>query len=510
MLDSIRRGQRWLTLLFVSVIGVVFVFFMGVGGGFGRGSRPSGNAVVELGDVRLEVSDFQRIRAQQEARYREQLGDQFDADATRAFLDSQALRSLVEAVVLADSARELGLHVSLEELQRLVRSSPSFQNESGKFDRQAFESFASYEYGSQRVFLEIVRRDLLRQKMIGLLYSQASISQAEAREAALYQLEEVRVAYVALDTDQLPAGEELGDEEVQAYLDAHGDELQARYDERLAEFQIPEKAHARHILIQLGTDASDEAVAEAHKKAQEARGRIVAGESFDQVAREMSEDAGSKEAGGDLGFFARGENAPTLEQAAFALEPGDLSDVIRSDFGLHVVRVEAREPASTRPFQEVGLELARAAAEATAAEERARELAEQLAAAVRSGESLEQAARARELTLERTGTLHRRPDGFVPGLGGSPELLGTAFILTPEAASSPRIFDVGSRLVLIQLLERKVPSEEDLAEAILAQAEALLDEKRNRLIQDWIDTRREKLAASGRLLINPDLVISDS
>ena len=165
MLNSLRRGQRWLTLFIVATIGVVFVFFMGWGGGGGGRSGPAGTAVVELGSVRFEVADFQRLRARQESVYRERLGDEFDSRAARFFLDSSTLSNLVDGAILAESARELGMRVTKQEVQRLVRSSSGFRDESGRFDPKQFDSFARYEYGSQRAFLEVVRNELLGQKL---------------------------------------------------------------------------------------------------------------------------------------------------------------------------------------------------------------------------------------------------------------------------------------------------------------------------------------------------------
>jgi len=508
MLESIRKGQRWLTRFLVTFVGGVFVFFMGVGGQFGPG-RPTGNSVVELGDMRMQVSDFQRVRARQEETYRDQLGDQFDTRAAASFLDAQSLGLLVDSVIMAQSARDLGLRVSLEEVQELVRQSPAFHDESGRFRPDAFVQYANYEYGSQRNFLESMRTDLLRQKMVGLIYEQATVSPAEIREAALYGLEKVRIAYVALDTASLPPDETVDDEAVDAYLDAHRAELEQIYQADVADYEQPERARARHILIQVAPDADDATVTAAREKAEAARARVMAGETFEAVAEDVSDDPGSRARGGDLGEFARGTHTRVLEDTAFALAPGDVSDVVRSESGFHIVKLEALEPASVRPFEgDVARDLARAEITRRRAEERAQQTSVQLADAIRAGSSLEEAARGLGLTLERTPLLTRRPDGFVPGLGGAPEVMATAFALDLDHASSPTVHSVGSRLVLVQLLERKAPTAEELATAEAEIGPNLLNAKRNRMVQDWVDRRRQALEASGELLVNASLVIS--
>jgi len=509
MLESIRRGQRWLTLLLIAFVGGVFVFFMGVGGGLQPGG-PTGNYVVELGDNRLDIQDFFRLRAQQEQGYREQMGDQYDARTSAPFIDSQTLRLMVESAVLADSAATMGLSVSRDEIQRLVRTSSVFRDEAGQFDHDRFVSYTEYEYGGQRNFMRFMTRDLLRQKMVRLLYGQATVSEAEARDAVLYQLEQVRLAWVAMDGSALAEGDAPDEEAVLAYLAEHRDALMATYDQRISEYEHPERVHASHILVRVSSVADDAEVEEARSRAQAIRERIVGGEDFAEVARETSDDSGSAETGGDLGFFAHADNEPVLSDAAFALEPGDLSDPLRTDVGFHVIILHAREPAATTGFDEVGPGLARASLESELGPARARQAAEALAAEVAAGQSLQQAALASGRSLERTSALHRRPDGFVPGLGPAPTLLNAAFGLSEDSPSSPRIFEVGNRFVLIELIEHTMPEEAEFEDALIGAEETILNAKRMRMIQDWVDERRNELEASGRLLVSAERVLAGS
>lgn len=509
MLESIRRGQRWLTLLLIAFVGGVFVFFMGVGGGLQPGS-PTGNNVVELGDIRLDIQDFFRVRAQQEQAYRDQVGDQYDAKTSAPFIDSQALRLMVESAVLADSATAMGLSVSRDEIQRLVRSSAIFRDEAGQFDHDRFVGYTDYEFGGQRNFMRFMTRDLLRQKMLRLLYGHATVSEAEARDAVLYQLEQVRLAWVALDGSTLAEEDKPDEEAVLAYLDEHRDVLMAAYDQRISEYEQPERVHASHILVRVSSVASEEEIEAARAKAQTIRERAVGGEDFAEVARETSDDSGTAEAGGDLGFFAHADNEPALSDAAFALEPGDVSDPVRTDVGFHVIRLNAREPAAMTSFDEVGPDLARAQLESELGPERTRQAAEALAADIEAGQTLQQAALASGRTLERTSALHRRPDGFVPGLGPAPELLNAAFRLTEESPSTSRVFEVGNRFVLIELVEHTMPGEAEFEDALIGAEETILEAKRMRMIQDWIDERRSELERSGTLRVSSERVLAGS
>ena len=505
MLDSFRKGQRWLTFIFVSVIGLVFVFFLGVGGGFGP-TTPTGNAIIELDDVRLTERDLARAREETENRLRAELGDAYEQLGAERFLDAQAFSSLLNTVILAAAADEMGLLVTKEELRRIVQASPLFRDEGGRFSPEAFDRFASYNYGSQRAFVQTFTRDLLGQKLVQLLAGQTRVSDAEVDLRTRYELEEARIAYVALPTDRLPADRSLDESEIEAWAAEHEEDLRGTYETRREGLSEPERVRARHVLILAAADASEEEIAAARGRAAEARDRIEGGEPFEDVAAELSEDAGTARDGGDLGLFARGDNDPALDEAAFALEPGGLSDVIRSAYGFHVLRVEERLEARTPDFEEVSLELAREEAERASALAWADEKSQTLADAVEAGTSLEEAARAEGLTLERPPTMKRRSDGFIAGLGAAPELLTTAFTLDTGESSST-IFDLPGRRVLIQVLERTGPDATQLANERASRRQSLETEKQNQVIQSWLNGYRSELEKSGRLRINAELAL---
>jgi parvulin-like peptidyl-prolyl isomerase len=262
---------------------------------------------------------------------------------------------------------------------------------------------------------------------------------------------------------------------------------------------------ARHILIQVAPDAPPEAVAAAEEKARAALGRLRAGEDFAAVAADTSDDAGSKAAGGDLGFFRRGQMVKAFEDAAFALPPGELGEPLRSDFGFHVIRVEEKREAQLRIYEEVREELAGEILGREMGRSAARLAAEQLAAAVAGGKSVEDAAREAGLTLERSGWLRRRPDGYVPGLGSAPDLLALAFTLEP-GQSSDRIFEVGDKLALVQLLERREPGPEEVDPVVEAERRSLEQRKLDSQLESWLGARRTALIASKQLVVNLDAI----
>jgi peptidyl-prolyl cis-trans isomerase D len=457
--------------------------------------------VVEVGPYRFGVREFEAERARRVDQYREALGDEFDAAALEDTLNDLTVQVLIERSILAQEAEKLGLAAPKGEIERAVKESPDFRGPDGRFDRENFSRFVEYAYGTERNFMVERRMGMLAGRMMQLLREIATVSEGEARDALRRRLEEVRIAFVALDDSRFTEEVEVTDEQVAEFLADREEEARDLYHQRSESYDLPEQVRARHILLKLAPDASDEQVAEVEARARGVLERLRAEADFAEIATEISDDTASKDNGGDLGFFRRGQMVKPFEEAAFSLEPGTLSDLVRSDFGIHILRVEEHTQASHTPFEEVRETLAREVVAQEILGERNRELAEKLAAAVRSGQSLEDAARLEELTLERSGWLRRRPDGFIPGLGATQDLMIAAFALAP-GESSDRVFEVGDKLALLQVLERQMPEEADVEKAVEVEREQLQNQKLMLLAQNWINERRAALIESGELAVD--------
>jgi len=506
MLEVLRRGRRWGTAVIVILVGGVFVIYFGVGGPMQ--CTPSG-AVVTVGDRSFHREDFLRLQERREAQIREAAGDAYDASAAREFLRANTANTLITRAILAEEAERLGLGVTKEEIRERIRSDPGFQDQTGRFRLDYYESWVQYEYGNEGRFLEMQSTELLAVKLARLLQQGARVSEAEARQAALHRTEEARLAFVALDPEEPArlgvATQEISAEQVDAFAAENAEALRQRYEATPERWETPAAVRLRHILIQKPEDAEPGALETARSRAQAALERIREGADFADVALEVSEDESSRESGGDLGFVAPEELAPTLREAAEGLEPGQGSEILEDDTGFHLVRLEGRRSAGSRSFDEVRGELAREMLVERRAEARARELAEALRAAVAEGQSLEAAAREQGLTVERTGWLRRRPDGFIPGLGASKDVQDVAFALEP-GTSAPRIFEVDGKRALVQVLERREPDPETLEARIEEERERLLAQERERLLMQWIDRRRDRLEREGRVAVNLDLL----
>jgi peptidyl-prolyl cis-trans isomerase D len=486
-------------VLWVVIIGVggVFVLYLGFQGGFApaAGSGP----VVRAGDFSFDGRDFERVRQGMEQRYRQALGDQFDSDAARGFLVESAGGVLLRSALLAFEGDRMGLTASDAEIRDYLKDSGLVDGE-GRLDRERITEYAESEFGSLRRFQERLRADLLAEKTARLIWESAAVSDAEARDAVRYQLEEVKIAAVKLDGRRMPAELVVPDEAAQALLAKDPERVRKSYESRKSTFDRPEQAHVRHILARF--EPGDEAAKQAARERIDAiRKRIEAGEDFAAVAKEASEDTATKESGGDLGFVSRGAVVKAIEDAAFAQAPGALGAVIESPQGFHLLRVEEHRPARVVPFEEAQAQVAAELARQDAAVAVARARAEKLAQAVRDGQSLVDAARAEGLEILRPDALRRRPDGYVPQIGGAPELVAAAFTLSLEKPSDPTIHSADENVfVLIQLLERKSPTNSEIEQALASTRERILEQRRAAAEQAWLGRLREDLTERNELV----------
>jgi peptidyl-prolyl cis-trans isomerase D len=498
LLHILRRGSK--AVLWVVIIGVggVFVLYLGFRGGL-RGGPHDGGPVVRAGEFAFDGRDLERIRQGMEQRYREALGDQFDSQAARGFLVESAGSVLLRSALLAWQGDQMGLTASDAEIRDYLRDS-GLVDAHGQLDRERITQFAESEFGTVRHFQERLRSDLLADKTARLIFESAAVSDAEARDAVRYQLEEVKIAAVKIDGRTPPPDLELPAEAGQALLQKDPERVRKSYEERKGEFDRPEQAHIRHILARF--EAADEATKQAARERIDAiRKRIEGGEAFAAVAKEASEDPATKDNGGDLGFVSRGGVVKPLEDAAFAQEPGKLGEVIESPQGFHLLLVEERRTASVVPFEEAQAQVANDLARQDAAAAVARAKAEEVSKAVGEGLSVVDAARKLGLEILRPDAIRRRPDGYVAQIGAAPELVAAAFTLTEEKPSDPRIHTADENVfVLIQLLERKTPSDAEIEQALGPTRARLLEQRRNAAEQAWLEQLREELTARGELV----------
>lgn len=381
MLDVIRRNsQSWVVKLVFAAIIVTFVFF-------GANSMTSDSVEVMakvngesiyrndvLQELRAEIANIQFTNPG--------LGQLDDEQLNGLAL--QILGRMVSRTLMAQQARSLGLSVSNAELSAMVTSMPDFQDATGRFNHDIYKDrLANMGFTVSR-FEEMAETDLLIGKLQSYITSSVKVEPAEARRIFDFEFEKRVVDYVAFpvsdylgsvnpdeaaiisyysenkDLFTVPAKAQLeyltfDMEALAAQSNISDEDVNKYYEERRASFTEPARYQVRHILVALPLtlDTADESVIEARKKADSIVAELKAGKNFAELARQYSDDANTKDNGGDIGWVERGQIDASLDLALASLQPGEFSEPIRTVNGFHVLQVVAAQPEREKPLDEV-------------------------------------------------------------------------------------------------------------------------------------------------------------
>lgn len=442
MLEAVRKNKR-ISQVILAIIIVPFAFF-GMDAYFSE--SPGGGEVASVGGSKITVVDFDRALREQQDRLREATGGQFD----RALFESEAFRrsvldGLINQRLLSMHAIDNRMVVTSEQLQETILSLPAFQ-EDGRFSLERYERALRAQGMSPAMFEASLAQDMRVQQIAQAVGETAFTGSAPVRRFIQAQLEEREIRDIPIPVERFIAEVRLEDGAALAFYEANptrferAPRLRAEYlvldeaavraglsipDEQIEQFYaanqdqfgMPEERGARHILIQVGADATVAEVDQARERAEAIVAKLRADPTeFEALARTESQDPGSAAVGGDLGFFGRGMMVAPFEDAVFGQQIGEISDPVRTDFGFHIIEVTAINPDTIRPLAEVREEIVAELAR----QEVARQfglLAEQFANTVyEQPDSLEPAADLMGLEIRTTDWIDR-DSGSVGGFG---------------------------------------------------------------------------------------------
>ncbi|MEW6270843.1 MAG: SurA N-terminal domain-containing protein [Thermodesulfobacteriota bacterium] len=480
MLHFVRRhAQSKFVKVVLGIIIAVFVLW-GVEAVVSGGNPLTTVATVDGRPI--EQIEIQRAELNMAEAYREAYKGNFTPEMRQALnLRQRALDGLIDRLVLLNQAERLGIEITDQELRDVIVDSRGFAP-GGRFDKDYYVRVLRSIGLTPGQYEEMRREDLAAERLQALVQDGVTVGDQEVRDEVLAREERRTVAFVKFAAADETAAVEVTDEALQKYFEDN----KARYTEpekakvellayapdkfegrvEVAEedvteyyeanlktrFTQPHEVHARHILVRVAPDADDETKQKARKRLEEVQEKLRGGADFAALAKQYSDDPGSKEKGGDLGFFPRGRMTPPFEEAAFALKAGETSDIVESSFGLHLIRVDEVREEREKPLDEVRDEVVQAL-ETEAATEKAREAAEEDRTALVGGESIDAVAERRGFTVERPAPLTR--GAAFPNLGRSMPLTTALWELPIGGYTEPT--DVNGTMVIAKLVE-KVPS----------------------------------------------------
>jgi peptidyl-prolyl cis-trans isomerase D len=495
--DRKKLGVRILLGVVVGVIGLGMLLYL-VPGQF-TAPIPNADVVAEVDgqpitilEVRQQLARIQRTGA--------------IPPALQALYAQQALNQIVFQKELELEARRLGIQVSDQERADRIRA----------LIPTAFlgNTFVGMELYSQHVlqswgmgvaeFEQEVSRGLIADKFQRLVTDGITVSPAEVEQEFRRRNEKVQLSYVVIRPDDLEAKVAASDSDLAAYFEKNKaryavperrsvryvlldatqlrertavseDEIRTAYNQNLDRYRVEERAHVAHILFKT-VDRTDAEVEEIRRKAEDVLRRARAGADFAALARENSEDA-SRERGGDLGWIVRGQTVPEFEAVAFRLAKGSLSDVIKTPYGFHIIKVLEQESARTQALNEVRASIL-SALQQEKSERAAEELSQQIAEDIRRAGRIPLEELASKFNLTVVDPSPVEAGQGLPEVGASAEIAETIVGLRPGDLSPPIRTDRGYVVLTVR--------------EVLPAHPGTLAEVRDRVLADY---RREQSAA---------------
>jgi peptidyl-prolyl cis-trans isomerase D len=490
MLPLFRKKKewlRWVMLVVIIAIGLTTVLlFVNTPQGL-QNSLGTREVAVVAGQP-ITAAEFGRFYSRMLDMYRQMYNlDRQDPQVLKQLrIGDTALNQLIRQYATSYAAQQMGLEVAPEELVSEI--SRLFQDPQSKafIGTEQYKQILRTNNMTTSEFEAAMTRDLLAEKFRDIVTDGVIATPAEVRQRFLDTNQQVKVKYVSFDPQKL-IGDQISDEKLQQYYDEHKEEF--RLDEQrevtlltvivkptdvevteeqiqaeLANVPNEEQVHARHILVRTSPTPSEEELAAAEKKAEDILKQLRQGADFAEMARKLSDDTGSAAKGGDLGFFGRGQMVPEFEKVAFSQQPNQISDLVKSPFGFHIIQTLAKSgqaDTTRRPAAEFNARLKEAQSETKA-------LASQIEQQLKGGATLEDVAKEHSLETVKSG-FFTRADGLT-AIGGGRALTDEIFGLTVGGFTAPQETAAGETIArLDEVRASSIPSLDEIKEQVTAQ-----------------------------------------
>ncbi|MEE4304358.1 MAG: SurA N-terminal domain-containing protein [Wenzhouxiangella sp.] len=525
MLQAIRDRVTGIVAIFVlGLLAVPFLFF-GVDS-YMRGVPQ--DAVATVGDAEISASEFQTSFAQYRQRLRQQMGDRYnEVETNQPTVRREHLETMIDETLLRQYAESLGLRVSDRAIAELIRGIEAFQIE-GEFNPDVYRQALRSAGESPASFERNLREDFQTRLVPQALSESAIVTEAEVDRLIALQRQSRRVSLIDVDAEPFVESVEVSQEEIQQYYDDNverftteervrlsyvslepeslieevslsEEELRQRYEAARQRYLTPEARRASHILIT--SDSAGDAEQSAQARAEQLAERIEAGESFEELAAEYSDDPVSAEAGGDLGWLEPEDMVDPFEDALYALsEPGDVSEPVETQFGWHLIRLDEIRPPQGMSFDEARQEILDDHLQRQR-EDLYIELSERMVDLVYADDSsLEPLAEELGLEIQQTDWITR--SGAETGIASNPEVVDAAFsdlVLLDGAVSDPIEIE-RNRMVAVKVAERRPAEPQPIDEVADQIRERLLAERSRELAEERAESLLERIRSENGTL----------
>jgi peptidyl-prolyl cis-trans isomerase D len=448
------KVTMWVLLILISISMVITL----VPGLVGGSTTSSPDTVASVGGQDISVFEVQR-------HLNMVLHGQNVPEMLKGLYAKQVLDQIIFSRALDLEAQRLGISVtSQEESDRIKQLLPAAW-EGGAWTKDRYVAEVQNRTGmSVPEFESFLRDDMLMEKFRRLVTSSISVSPAEIENEFRRRNEKVQIEYALVKPTDLAASIQPTDAELSAYYNKNSsryqvpekrsaryalldlaklrdstqvsdEDLRAYYNSHIDQYKVENRAHVEHILFKT-IGKTDAEIAEIRQKAEDVLKKAKSGANFEDLAKKYSEDDATKAKGGDLGWIVEKQTVPEFEQAAFSVPKGSVSDLVKTQYGFHIIKVLDRETAHTKPFEEVRSTIVPILTDQKAAEQ-ANNISTQMASAVRQSNRQSLDDLARKFNLKLGDTPPASVTDPIGDLGNSPELHQILFQLRAGELSQP-------------------------------------------------------------------------
>lgn len=444
MLDFMRRQRSslkwvWVILIFIFSVSLILLYIP-------AGDLPNVSVstdVASIGSESISAREFQTAYRTSVDRMRGQI----TPEMMRAFhFERQILDNLITQHVMIDEARRLGLDVTPAEVEQKILENPVFRENGVFIGRARYEAILSQNNFSVEDFESAMTNEILRDKLRSFVTASVNVTDKDVEQEYKRRNEKAKIDYFVIDAAKLENKVTVSEKDERDYYEknkakytipekrkaryvffeslklraeskATDDELRQYYEQHKDEYTLPERVKAQHILFKTQGKTPEE-IEKIKEKARGVLERAKKGEDFSGLAKQYSEDS-TAAAGGDLGDFGRGQMVPEFEKAAFSMGVGAISDLVQTQFGIHIIKVNSKQERRERPFEEMK-EAVRPIVETRKAEQRGSDLAQQAAVDLVSNKDLDAVAKKYSAQVKETPLIE--PGQAIPDLGNAAEL----------------------------------------------------------------------------------------
>jgi len=378
MLRKLRSQKKLLSfflwLVIIAFVGTIFLVW-GMGGKVG-----GDNYVIKVNDNKISYNEYQMAYENTLNTLRQLFGDNVEKIPEFKNLKRMVIDDLIERYLLIEEAEKSGVFVTDAEVLNTISSTKAFFVD-GKFDRNRYIEVLRFNGMYPEAYEETLRKDILVSKMENLIKNAVEVTKQEIEKEYAYRNTTAVIKYLSIDPNKYRSKVSFKDEDLKAFFEENkedykipekikvkyvvfdednfdkdivvtDEEAEAYFLQHKEQFHQSEQVEARHILVRVNNFENKEENEKALSKINKAIDEIKKGAAFEKVAEKYSEDTSAKN-GGYLGFFKRGEMVKEFEEAAFRLEPGQVSDIVKSPFGYHIIKVEKKLEEKDLSFDEV-------------------------------------------------------------------------------------------------------------------------------------------------------------